>query len=71
MVKITEYPKKSFFFLSIFIIISLINYSVIGQEAQPAESGESPVAVIFFLCLLAPFFLLAILGLIWTIVYPI
>ena len=71
MVKITEYYKKSILLLSIFILISLINYSVIAQEGQSAESGESPVAIIFFLCFVSPFFIMAIFGLIWTIVYPI
>ncbi|MBD50961.1 MAG: hypothetical protein CMB08_03450 [Euryarchaeota archaeon] len=71
MAKITEYPRKSFFFLSILILISLISFSVVAQEGKPADSAESPMAVIFLLCFMAPFFILAIFGLLWTILYPI
>ena len=71
MAKITEYPRKSFFFLSILILISLISFSVVAQEGKPADSAESPLAVIFLLCFMAPFFIMALLGLFWTILYPI
>ena len=71
MVKITEYSRKSFFFLSILILISLINLSVAAQLSESEAESGGVGSLIFVICFLSPFVLLAVFGLLWTIVYPI
>ena len=68
MVKITEYSKKSFFFLSILFQISLINFPVVAQGSAGAEESGTGI---FVFCYLGPFILLALFGLIWALLYPI
>jgi uncharacterized protein YbjQ (UPF0145 family) len=70
MAKIKEYFRRSFLLLSVSVLLSLINFSVVAQD--PSVDDPSGIgAGIFLLCFIGPFILLSVFGILWAIIYPI